>query len=187
MMNPDEIRNLKKLIVTVAEYYGRDLKPHVVTMMAEDFNEFSYNEIEIAYRKYRSQDKQMRFPMPATIIDLIRPSVEPRVLAMESASRVIEAVGKYGWNNVADARVYIGTLGWRAVQRLGGWDFLCGQLGVTLQITTIQAQIRDLCEGTIKMGDAGMHDQAPVLPEKPQAQELERADFTKLLNKKETE
>lgn len=164
-MNAAELRSLKKLIITVADYYGRDIKPEVVTMMAEDLKDLPFWKVHAAYSSYRTKDKQMRFPMPSTIRELICPSAEPRALAIEAATRAIAAVSKFGWPAPHEAREYIGELGWRAVERIGGWVYLCENLGVTLQVTTLQAQIRDACEATIKLGDAGVHDQPIGLPD----------------------
>lgn len=153
-MNEHDLKKLKMLIVNVADYYSKELKPAVITMMAEDLREFEYENVEAAFSKYRKQDKNFRFPMPAQIREIILQKLDNSSNAREIAAKVLESVSKFGYTSGTEAREYIGEVGWRAVERFGGWLYICQNLGVTIQLTTFNAQIRDLCEATLKSFDA---------------------------------
>lgn len=159
-----DLKILKHLIITVADYYGRQLSPETVTMMAGDLSDLPLEAIKSAYDHYRRDDKVFRFPLPAQIRAIVTPIADPDSQAQEAAGRVIQAIGKYGWPHPTQARAYIGELGWRAVERFGGWLFLCENVGVEINQTTIYAQIRDLTRATVKLGNAGIHDQPIGLP-----------------------
>lgn len=64
----------------------------------------------------------------------------------DAASRIISAVSKYGYNNVNEAKEYIGELGWETMKRYAGsWSNFCDFLN-SENISAIQAQLRELCK-----------------------------------------
>lgn len=144
MMNDREFVELKKLIIYVSDYYGRELKPETITMMANDLREFSLEEVRKAYEKFRKEDKLFKFPMPAQIISIIRPLPSGEDQAKEIAARITHAVSKYGYPNGKEARIYIGEIGWKIVERKGGWNYICQNLGThALNAGTFEAQVRE--------------------------------------------
>jgi len=148
-MNQNDFDNLKKLIIHVAEYYDRDIKPAAVLMMANDLKEYPLDEINQAYEKYRKADKLFKFPMPAQIIAIMCPEPSEENLAREIASKISQAVTKFGWPNADDAKNYIGEIGWRVVERRGGWSYICQNLGVSIDPMTFEAQSRELAKVAI--------------------------------------
>lgn len=185
-MNPNDMNALKKLVIHVAAYYGRDLLPEVVAMMANDLarSGLSFTEISDGYEKFRSTDKTLRFPVPAQIIAIARPQADNDSLAQEAAARVIQAIGNFGWTNPEEARAFVGELGWRAVTRFGGWQYICENVGAEINQQTIFAQVRDLSRATLKLDEVGIRDQ-PIAIGPPSVKNLlERADFTKFIEGK---
>lgn len=162
-MNPSDLQDLKRLIIHVAEYYGRELKPIVLTMMAEDLQDLPLSEVRRGYDEYRRNAKNDRFPLPAVIRELVAPDRKPashKALATEAAARIIAATTKYGYPDPRGAEAYIGDLGWRIVELQGGWTRHCESDGPT---GVIQAQYIRLGEALLERaasGDVG----PPALP-----------------------
>jgi hypothetical protein len=146
-------------IVHIAVYYSKQITKEVISMMVDDFNGFTAQEVLAAYKAYRQDPRNRTFPLPAQIIKLIAPEATNEDLAKEAAARVIQAVTRFGWPNPDEARNFIGTLGWRAVERFGGWSTICQSLGVTVSPDTFYAQIRDLCRSTRELSDVGINNE----------------------------
>lgn len=185
MMNDYDLRRLKHLIVTVAEYYARELKPAVVTMMAEDLKELTYDQAEKAFAQYRKKDKTYRFPMPAQLIEIANPRVDDDSIATEIAGKVFQSISKFGYTDGEAAKDFFGPIGWKAVERYGGWDYLCANVGKTISVTTFIAHIRDICLAHIKFERSAFDlDQikiaAPNKQEKPLL--VDGGDAKKTLN-----
>lgn len=169
-MNP-----IARMLIDMARFYGYEIEDRQLEMYVEALSQFPAEAVLGAGRNYVRNPKNERFPIPPhkILIGLIPMEADQRSLAIEAASRAMSAVRKFGWCQQRSAREYIGELGWQAVQRFGDWEYVCQHLGThTLPLTTFQAQIRDLCESTIKLGDAGIFDEPIGLPEKPRSGEL---------------
>ncbi|WP_289460478.1 hypothetical protein, partial [Klebsiella pneumoniae] len=69
--------------------------------------------------------------------------LSPATKAQEVSGRIREAISKFGYANQQDAREYIGSLGWKVVERFGGWIYLCENHGLDLNPLTFFAQARD--------------------------------------------
>ncbi len=167
MSATDLKQSLKTTIVQTAIYYGRDLKPEVLGMMAGDLEDLDAQECIDAYQRYRKNPANRTFPLPAQIRELVNPGefIGPEVKAREIGARFIGAITNFGWNNSRGARYYIGEEGWEAVERQGGWMHLCQNVGVGIQSTTLQAQLRDQIEGTLRYGSSVIDQSIRALPE----------------------
>lgn len=149
-------QDVKRTIILAANYYGRDLKPEVVAMMADDLSDLDPRAVVAAFDKYRRETKVHRFPLPAEIRQMVQPSVDPDSAAREIAARICGAVPKFGWARGQDAREYIGEVGWEIVQRQGGWSYICENLGLTLNPSAFQAQVRDQAKSLLSFGAGSM-------------------------------
>lgn len=137
--------NWKRDLVTMASMYGRQIDEALIAVWSNDLAGIEPEKIGQALIEYRRDPRNTRFPMPAQIRALIQPPApNADEIAKEIAARVIGAVARFGWPNPNDARAHIGEIGWRNIQKLGGWTFICENLGSTLQATAFQAQFRDL-------------------------------------------
>lgn len=175
------IQKLKEVIVLTAAYYNQTISNEVLLMYVQDLAEFDYQNVIKAYSEYRRNPKNLRMPLPAQIIQLLNPEISDDSLAIDSASRVIEAVSKIGWNNSQQAKEYIGDLGWSAVQAFGGWEFICLNLGVDIQLSTFNAQIRDIAKSKIHKAKLGMHDGPVAIPFNEKRSEMIESKKLKLL------
>lgn len=160
-MNP-----IAKMLLDMARFYAYELEERQLEMYVDALSGFPLEKVLGACRAYVKNPKNEKFPIPPHKVMIAYLPSEPdsRALSVEASSRVVAAVTKFGWNNGSRAKEYIGELGWLAVMRLGGWSHLCQNLGLSLNVTVIQAQVRDLCEATLKLGDADIHDHPPALP-----------------------
>jgi hypothetical protein len=157
---------LAKVIKAVAVYYGRQLEPEVLSLMVDDLEDLPVDEVTAAYGRYRKNPKNRFFPLPSQIRELVAPEefVEIEVQAREIAARVVGAVTSHGWCNAKAAELYIGPIGWQTVLRQGGWMHICQNLGVTINPTTFQAQLRDQIEGTLRYGTPAIERSIRALP-----------------------
>lgn len=162
-MNSRERNELGLHITNLAMYYGRQINPLVISMFLNDLSDFSYAEILVALRKYRTTPGCNRFPLPNDLVKIMRPTIDNKNQAIEAASRIIEAVGTFGWPNPEQAKSFIGELGWRVVERIGGWKYICENLGTTFNLGTFTAQARDLANSTLERNELGLDCTAPKL------------------------
>lgn len=165
----------KKLLETISltwAYYnrGQALQDAVLLMYAEDLIDLDLEQVQIAYQEWRRNPKNKTFPLPAQIRELVCPEehIDPDAMAREIAARIVGAVSSCGWNNGRAAENYIGPVGWAAVNRAGGWSYLCENLGCNISPTTFQAQIRDQIAANLRYG-SDVLDHAISLPERKRA------------------
>lgn len=189
-MNQQNRVDIGRLWVGVAQMYNKEITKAALTIMLNAISDLPAAAVAKALQDWAGKNTLNRHPSPAELRNMVCPVPEAKALAIEAATRVTQAVSKFGWCDGTGARAFIGELGWRAVQRIGGWQYLCENLGAELQLTTVQAQIREQCLATLQLGEAGVLDEPPALPGKgdklPQltsvVKELAQA---KDLNKKE--
>ena len=141
--------SVKEVILLTASYYDRVLSPMVLTMYAEDLADLPADAVVDAYKAYRRDPRNTRFPLPGQIRALVEPAVDPESAAREIASRINHAIVKFGWANASAAEAYVGEVGWNIVNRSGGWSHLCQNHGVTLDPGVFQAQVRELAKSDL--------------------------------------
>lgn len=138
-------QRIKECILTTAIYYGRDMTPAVLAMMAEDFSGHDANEIVAAYSEYRKNPKNRAFPLPAQIMDIISPVRSDKEIGNEVAGTIWAAIDTYGSYRSNEARAAIGEVGWEVVRLMGGWVGIC-ESTMEHDRGTFYAQCRDLAE-----------------------------------------
>jgi|GEM_PF-5036285 len=162
---------IKAISLTHAYYHrGQHLEDEVLLMYAEDLADLDVAACVDAYNRWRRNPKNRTFPLPAHIRELVNPEefVSNESQAREIAGRVCGAVPKFGYANANAARLYIGPEGWSAVQRQGGWQYLCEQLGSNINPAIFQAQLRDLIEGSLHYGVQAIEHSIGALPSRQQ-------------------
>lgn len=162
-MNQEQRNQLGTKITEAAFYFGKtDLsKEQVGVLINVLFKHFGDEGLEIilsAIDRYIEDAKNKVFFSPATLRPYLRPELSPEAKSNEVASRIRSAIGKFGWPNPEDARAYIGDLGWKVVERFGGWQALCENHGVDLSALTFHAQARDTVRGLIESNNLGLFD-----------------------------
>lgn len=151
-------------IVAVSAYYGQQLPDVVIEMYAEDLIDLPLESLREAFKAIRRDPKITRFPLPAQIRDRIQPADVDELNAAEAAARIPEAIQRFGWPNPELAREFIGELGWRVVQRDGGWRNVC-QLLTHDNVGVLKAQWKNSALVQLRRGKLGLVDYAPVLPD----------------------
>lgn len=156
------------IALTFAYYHrGQTLQDQVLDMYASDLADLDAQECMAAYQRYRRNPANKFFPLPAQIRELVNPEefVSHETQARETAARIMGAITKFGWNNHAEAQLFIGAAGWAVVQRQGGWRHLCENVGLKINPTSFQAQLRDQLMGDFKHGVATIENTIGALPE----------------------
>lgn len=142
-MTPEQIKELKKGIIMTAAYYGRDLKPEVVAMMADDLIDLPFDDVSKAYSDYRKDPKNRTMPLPAQIRDIVQPASTPESDGREGAARITQTIVKFGWANPTDARNFLGEHVWSVVESFGGWNYICTNHGMSIDPGAFHAQARE--------------------------------------------
>lgn len=117
--------SVKEMILLTAIYYSKTVPDAVLEMYAEDLADLPVDRVLEAYKIYRRNPANKFFPLPAQIREIIAPTVSAKSEARESVERIKQAITKFGYCNLNEARMYIGPVGWKLVQGLGGWTAVC--------------------------------------------------------------
>jgi hypothetical protein len=157
-----KLQAIKKLLLGLAAYYEKALTPAQLGMYAEDLEDLELEAIGRAIRNVRRDPSQKFFPLPAVLRALI--VGDRRDEALEASNRIVQALSSYGWTNPERARQFIGELGWRVVEREGGWENVCRAVQSYDDLGTLKAQWRELARSILARADSGRGDQAPALP-----------------------
>lgn len=163
-MNQDWRAKIGSAWARIAEMTGRPLSRGAVSLMLDSVSELPPEKVFGALETWLKENKQLRYPLPAEIRDMCgvgKISIDAE--ARESASRICSAIRNFGYTNAERAKEYIGDLGWRVVERNGGWTTLCESV-MDDQIGIFQAQARDLARATLERAQYGMIDAPPSLP-----------------------
>lgn len=164
-MTNEEVYKTKQIYIKLSAYYQRPIDDAILVMYCEDLADLPFDRVELAFQNYRRDPKNTNLPLPAKLRAMVEPNHDTDALAIEAASRIVRAVSKFGYPSPGEAREFIGELGWRVVERTGGWGYVCENLGTEISLTTFQAQARDLCRATINIAKTGM-DNMPIAIDK---------------------
>lgn len=107
-------------------------------------------------------EAEPRWPSPGQIISLVHPKAEAKDEAAELAQRLRVAISRHGYTwesthrydghaSIDDAiRSELGDAALSLVQRCGGWSAFCREWGGEDGDTSARAQLRGLCEASLK-------------------------------------
>lgn len=163
----------KMVLLGLAEYYKTTLTENQLKMYSDDLMCLSESELFEAVQKYRLQQENIFFPLPAKLIAIIKPVESEIDIGRVVSGRIITAISKYGYNNKLKAEEFIGDLGWQVVKYQGGWLSICEL--TSDQIRDEQPRWRDLAVTLNKRSLNGKIDEAPQL-------EKSRNEIVKLIN-----
>lgn len=161
----DDFKARQRFWLWVAEYYGHQFTENQLVMFSEDVLECSPMELKRAFIAYRRDPSNTYsgMPRPAILINYISPQISHRALADDASSRIFQAIKDYGYLNSLNAQKFIGELGWKVVEREGGWHKVCETtMEKTKSIT--KAQWRDLALSLLERAKHGQIDVPPMLP-----------------------
>lgn len=172
---------LSEVIVITASYYGKVISEQLLKMYLEDLSDLSDDEAIAAYRQYRKNPKNRFFPLPAQILEIARPEVSEQSLAVDASAKILQAITNYGSWNSAEAKIFVGEQGWGAVQRMGGWSYLCENVGVSIQPTAFVAQARELIKSGFDISRSDSSAAKNLLPYRTEPFEIEEEKKKQIL------
>lgn len=146
--------------VQIAAYYRARIEDTTLRMYAQDVSKISVQTLTDLFEKYRRDPKNKFMPMPGWFLETLNPTmIDPKDQAREISSRIQHAISKFGWPNPDQAKYYIGDIGWKVVDRYGGWMRVCEMVGVDVDASIFLAQTRDLAESMVKNQGHASFDQ----------------------------
>lgn len=173
-MNP-----IAKMLIDMAKFYDQALDERQLELYVSILGKAPVHIVLQAGQEYMQDSRNARFPMPVhKILDRYMPrNPESKDIGRETALRIREAITKFGWPNPKQAQEHIGKLGWGIVERMGGWQHLCENLGVEIPETTFMAQARDAAESVHRLGEMGFDTSRPSIEQGKNSNQLEKGNF----------
>jgi hypothetical protein len=173
---------IKEAIYLTAQYYGLDMRADVLAMYAEDLADLPPQAVLDAYKAYRRDPANIKPPLPAQIRRMLNPEANNKQHAQEIAQRCFGAIRKFGYTKPQQAKEYIGELGWRLIERRGGWFSHC-QNTMESDIPILTAQFRDSLTSYVEQGERQdseyfnkarieFNETTKLLPEMPKCETL---------------
>jgi hypothetical protein len=159
MLTANEKIEIAKIYSATCKQFDKVLEPDVLKMQVEDLADIQFLKIVHALNEYRLDPKNISWPRANRIRQIINPIASEESVANEVASRIRHAVPKYGWCNRNEAMEYIGEMGAAIVERMGGWQYVCENLGLVLNPATFHAQCRDLAKSIQEQAKLGIYNQ----------------------------
>lgn len=130
----------------------------LIYMMVDDLKNYPVDLVLNALEVYRLNKANKHFPKSCDIIEILEPRESTNSIAVQSAGLVLKAVRAFGYTNPRGAREMVGEAAWDAVNKYGGWDYICQNLGTTINVATFQAQIREVCKSTLEKNQNALQD-----------------------------
>jgi hypothetical protein len=122
-----------------------------------DYLTARYSEQEIIKAVSKLFGESQWFPDASMVIAKIKPSSdEVKLDALAMSGEIIAAISSKGQYQAVEAKKMLGATAWYAVERFGGWNYICG-----LQydeLNTARAQLRDLCRSAIHITNRDIDD-----------------------------
>lgn len=182
-MTQEERDNLGNILGIMAVFYGRnDLSRPVISMYLDDLAaELTFSQAIEACTRYRRDKRNTRFPLPAQLIEAVKPAADPKALANVLTRKIENAVAHHGYTWEAgfdyqggrywEARVdgktktfatfreaviaELGEIAWHAICQRGGWMAVRNSMS-EMNEGTFVAQMRDQIEATIQLAKSGV-------------------------------
>lgn len=152
------------MLEALADMTGMKATPFIMGFYADNLRAFRWERVNKALLGFMEDAR--KFPTVAEVKEKlgilpVKP-VTAEDNAREAVSRIWEAMRTCGWNRPKEAQAFIGELGWKVVERYGGWSAVTDleedqRMGIT-------AQMRDLAISLQKFSSHGINT-GPTLPE----------------------
>lgn len=162
-MTQQERIKIGELWIGLANMYGKEITKKALSIMLSSVSDLDPDVVIVALEEWPMKSKLGRHPFPVEIREAVAPKAETKDLAITTAARIKDAIGRFGWCNEEQAKSFIGNDSWIFVERWGGWSYLCQNLGVTIPETTFLAQCRDIITADLNLGRLGFDSQRPAL------------------------
>lgn len=157
MENNSEIKN--ELLKLALFFRDDKLTKQHFDLYANTLKDSSIEDIKYCVNEYCRDPKNTFFPIPPTKIlkYLEKIQLDSNSIAVEISSKILQAISKFGYANETSAKNFIGEKGWRAVSRFGGWSYVCQEVGVSINQTTLLAQLREVLKSSINFESANIN------------------------------
>lgn len=154
---------LARQIVGMAEAFGKNVTETGLRFYLDSLADLPIEDVNRAIVELAKSCRMM--PTIAEIRAKANPAeaVTDEHRAVETANRIVEAISEFGWVDPAGAQAFLGDLGWKVVERDGGWLSVCTRT-TNDDLPIIKAQWRELAKALMAMSKAGILDQPIGLP-----------------------
>jgi len=139
----EKLIEIKKILAGLSVYYNQNISVEQLAMYAIDLHDLNLDELAVAIKRVRMNPSIKHMPRPAEIIEQVRGNENHDAITM--ANKIVEAIGKYGYNNSDKAKSFLGDKGWEIVKRDGGWASICERATIE-NISIMKAQWRELAK-----------------------------------------
>ncbi len=154
-------------LAILAEFCGFNLSKEMVALYERALSRFGYEKataaVEAAILERRGQD---RMPSIGDLVNRCAPAILDGDSAVEVSTRILSAIRKFGHPNGADARDWVGEVGWHVVGLHGGWAAICQKVNEK-DLPVWAAQLRDQAAATLRRHKAGVLAAPPSFNELP--------------------
>jgi len=176
-MTEQELKAIKVGILQLASASGKVLDRNSVDFYAKVIAmKLTFQEFEAAAIKWSLEKKN--FPAPSELIQLIHPPVEEKDEAQIVVNKIIEAIKTHGYTWTqwvpkeryqggsweADAKAYLGELGFHVVKAWGGWGSIHESYFSAGEETVWRAQLRDFVQTQVCLLSTSRLDYLPDIP-----------------------
>lgn len=134
-----------KALMVMATIYEKALTEEAADMLVNDLAEYEPARILRALKICRIELN--RFPTLAEIVKRTSTQSDSGQ-AHDIVGNIFKAISWHGYNNPQAARSMIGEVGWKAVQFMGGWQYLCDTPSDDLHI--LRAQLKKSVESALE-------------------------------------
>lgn len=160
-MKNEKIQAIKLILLGLAEYFQTSLTANQLAMYADDLEDLEIEELARAVKFLRRDPSNKFFPRPSAIREIVFGNAKDE--ALEASNRIVEAMSRFGHTNPERAKEFIGELGWRVVEREGGWINLCRTVQSYDMLPAFKAQWRELARATSLRVSSGRDLEPPKL------------------------
>jgi hypothetical protein len=140
------MKKLYDLILQNAGFYDAPMSESKLKLFASELAAIPLQELEKAFSIFRNEPGRRLLPMPADIKKILSAGeMSGDYIAIEAASKIVEAMSKFGWTNPEKAKEFMGAIAWEVVKREGGWAALCERTNND-DLPILRAQLRELAK-----------------------------------------
>jgi hypothetical protein len=157
----DAMKDRQRFWLVVGEYYGHQFTEGQLRMYAEDVLDFDLQDLQRAFVAYRRINAKAFLPRPGELIQCLDHGPSLLSQAVEASGRIVQALGRIP--DPVEARAFIGELGWKVVERDGGWARL-RQNTMEADKGRNKAQWREMALAIAERAQFGLMDTPPSLP-----------------------
>lgn len=159
MWNQNQRNLFKNSYLATCSIYGKEtFTQDAIKMIMDNLHDLDFEKCLKALNFYMKDPKNKTWPKIADIRAIVNPQVDVGSRAQEIASRLREAITRFGWPNQDKAKMFIGEIGWDVVNRFGGWTFICENHGINLNPEAFYAQARELVKARLELKDLSKID-----------------------------